>query len=65
VVTPGVRPVGTAHFDQKRVATPRDAMMSGADYVVVGRPILEAKDPARAALQILDEMETAASKSVG
>jgi orotidine-5'-phosphate decarboxylase len=56
VVTPGVRPAGSAISDQKRVSTPLEAMMAGADYIVVGRPILEAKDPVRAAQQILDEM---------
>jgi orotidine-5'-phosphate decarboxylase len=57
VVTPGVRPAGSAANDQIRVTTPRAALMAGADYLVVGRPILEAADPARAALQIIDEME--------
>src|SRR4029077_18674121 len=57
VVTPGVRPAGAALFDQKRITTPRDAILAGADYVVVGRPILYAPDPTRAAQQILDEME--------
>lgn len=64
VVTPGVRPAGTARGDQKRVMTPREAIVAGADYLVVGRPILEAKDPAQAAQQILDEMETASAKGV-
>jgi orotidine-5'-phosphate decarboxylase len=57
VVTPGVRPGGASLFDQKRVSTPREAMTAGADYIVVGRPILEAADPARAAQEIVDEME--------
>jgi len=57
VVTPGVRPKGAALFDQKRVTTPREAILAGADYVVVGRPILDAPDPAHAAQQILDELE--------
>jgi len=57
VVTPGVRPAGAALFDQKRVTTPRDAIAAGADYIVVGRPILDAPDPARAAQQILNELE--------
>lgn len=57
VVTPGVRPAGTQLFDQKRVTTPREAIRAGADYIVVGRPILEAPDPAVAARQILDEIE--------
>ncbi|MGH7708792.1 MAG: orotidine-5'-phosphate decarboxylase [Vulcanimicrobiaceae bacterium] len=53
---PGIRPSGTAHGDQKRVASPRDAVAAGADYLVVGRPITEASDPAAAANAILVEM---------
>jgi orotidine-5'-phosphate decarboxylase len=49
LVTPGVRPAGAATHDQKRVATPEEAIADGADYVVVGRPIRDAKDPAAAA----------------
>ena len=56
VVTPGVRPKGSAHSDQKRVSTPGEAIQAGADYIVVGRPILEAPDPAHAAQEIIDEM---------
>ncbi len=50
-------------FDQKRVTTPRDAIRAGADYVVVGRPILEAPDPAQAAQQILDELQLSEANS--
>lgn len=57
VVTPGVRPTGAALDDQNRVMNPREAIIAGADYLVVGRPILSAPDPARAAQQIIDEME--------
>ena len=57
---PGIRPAGTAAGDQKRVATPRDAVEAGADYLVVGRPILEAADPLAATREILAEMEGAA-----
>jgi orotidine-5'-phosphate decarboxylase len=64
VVTPGVRPAGAALSDQKRVTTPREAIIAGADYIVVGRPIIEAADPAQAAQQILDEIETTAANSV-
>jgi orotidine-5'-phosphate decarboxylase len=64
VVTPGVRPLGAALSDQKRVTTPREAIQAGADYIVVGRPILEAPDPARAAQRILDEMESSTANSV-
>ena len=63
VVTPGVRPAGSALFDQKRVTTPGEAIMAGADYVVVGRPILDAADPAEAALRIVVEMQTSALDS--
>ena len=54
---PGIRPIGEAHGDQKRVATPHDAVAAGADYLVVGRPIVEARDPPAAARAILAEME--------
>jgi orotidine-5'-phosphate decarboxylase len=64
VVTPGVRPAGSALFDQKRVTTPREAILAGADYIVVGRPILDAPDPAQAAQQILDELEMTEANSV-
>jgi orotidine-5'-phosphate decarboxylase len=62
VVTPGVRPVAVAHSDQKRVMTPAAAVRAGADYLVIGRPILQAPDPARAAEQIILEMESAEEK---
>jgi orotidine-5'-phosphate decarboxylase len=64
VVTPGVRPAGATLFDQKRVTTPGEAILAGADYIVVGRPILDAPDPARAARQILDEIEMNAANGV-
>lgn len=56
VVTPGVRPAGAAVGDQKRVATPAEAIAAGANMVVVGRPITAAADPHAAALQILSEL---------
>lgn len=59
-VTPGVRPAGAAVGDQKRVATPADAVRDGATHLVVGRPILAAADPVAAARAILDEMASVA-----
>lgn len=56
IVTPGVRPAGGARNDQARVATPSEAIAAGADYIVVGRPITGAQDPAQAAQAILDEI---------
>ncbi|MFN6952460.1 MAG: orotidine 5'-phosphate decarboxylase / HUMPS family protein, partial [Albidovulum sp.] len=56
VVTPGVRPAGSALGDQKRVATPAEAIAAGADHVVVGRPIWAAPDPAAAVEAILGEL---------
>ena len=61
VVTPGIRPSGAAAFDQARAATPAAALRAGADYIVVGRPITEAKDPAAAAAAIVAEIESAAA----
>jgi orotidine-5'-phosphate decarboxylase len=59
LVTPGVRPAGTAAGDQKRVMTPGKAIAAGADYLVVGRPILEAPDPKAAADAIVAEITQA------
>jgi orotidine-5'-phosphate decarboxylase len=59
LVTPGVRPAGAAAADQRRVATPRDAVRAGADLLVVGRPITAAADPAAAADAILAEIRSA------
>ena len=56
VVTPGVRPAGSAAGDQKRVMTPRQARDAGADLVVVGRPLRDAADPAAAARAIIAEL---------
>ncbi|MDR3709348.1 MAG: orotidine-5'-phosphate decarboxylase [Capsulimonadaceae bacterium] len=52
IVTPGVRPVGAALGDQKRVMTPAEAIAQGASYLVIGRPITGAPDPAQAAIAI-------------
>lgn len=56
LVVPGIRPAGTAAGDQKRVMTPRDAIDAGADWLVIGRPITAAPDPAAAARDILREL---------
>ncbi len=59
IVTPGVRPAGADLGDQKRVATPAQAILDGADHVVVGRPVHKAADPAMAARAIVDEIRAA------
>ena len=56
IVTPGVRPTGSSVGDQKRIATPSDAINQGSDYVVIGRPILAADDPIDAAQKIAEEI---------
>lgn len=56
LMVPGVRPAGSDRGDQRRVATPTAALASGADYLVVGRPIREASDPERAAAEIVSEI---------
>ena len=61
VVTPGVRPVSATNDDQKRVMTPGRAIASGSDYIVVGRPILEAKDRTKALLEIQSEIDEVAA----
>jgi orotidine-5'-phosphate decarboxylase len=53
---PGIRPAGTSHGDQKRAATPREAREAGADYAVVGRPIVDDADPVNAARAILADL---------
>ena len=57
IVTPGVRPVGAASGDQKRVATPAQAIIDGADHIVVGRPIWMAPDPRAVALAIRADLQ--------
>lgn len=56
IVTPGIRPSGSAVADQRRVVTPTAALRSGADHIVVGRPIRDAADPYRAASAIQEEI---------
>ena len=59
IVTPGVRPLWAAKNDQARVSTPQKAIRDGADFIVVGRPILSAKKPADAVMKIIQEIATA------
>jgi orotidine-5'-phosphate decarboxylase len=59
IVTPGIRPAGSEHGDQKRVMTPADAIRAGASHLVVARPIVGAVDRRKAALSILAEMQEA------
>lgn len=61
VATPGIRPAGSETADQKRVATPGEAIKGGADLLVVGRPITAAADPVAAALVVSKEIEAAVS----
>jgi orotidine-5'-phosphate decarboxylase len=56
LMVPGIRPAGSATGDQKRVMTPRDAVAQGADYLVIGRPITQAPDPAQATRNIVEEL---------
>jgi orotidine-5'-phosphate decarboxylase len=60
LVTPGIRPAGAAAGDQKRIATPAAAIAAGADYLVIGRPIIAAADPKAAAAAIVEEITAAA-----
>ena len=61
IVTPGVRPTGTALGDQKRIATPAEAIANGADHIVVGRPIWQSNDPRQAAQSILQDIREAST----
>ncbi|MES0884749.1 orotidine-5'-phosphate decarboxylase [Roseibium sp. SCP14] len=62
IVTPGIRPAGSAAGDQRRVMTPEDAIRAGSDYLVVGRPVNQAADPAAAADAVVAEIEAALSR---
>lgn len=57
IVTPGVRPAWSEKDDQQRIATPARAVQMGADYIVIGRPILKAKNRKDAAMRIIEELE--------
>jgi orotidine-5'-phosphate decarboxylase len=59
LVTPGIRPAGSSAGDQKRIMTPARAIAAGADYLVVGRPVMEAADPRAAAEAIQAEIAQA------
>jgi orotidine-5'-phosphate decarboxylase len=56
VITPGIRPAFSPSLDQKRIATPKEAFQAGADYIVIGRPITQAKDPGEAAESLIEEL---------
>ncbi|MDD5217114.1 MAG: orotidine-5'-phosphate decarboxylase [Candidatus Omnitrophica bacterium] len=58
IVTPGIRPEGSSKSDQKRICTPKEAFVSGADYIVIGRPISGVADPRMSALDILTSIGT-------
>ncbi len=63
IVTPGIRPAGARRDDQNRVSTPGDAVRAGSDYLVIGRPITLAADPAAALVAVLEEIEAARAPS--
>jgi orotidine-5'-phosphate decarboxylase len=63
LVTPGIRPSGAESGDQKRVATPAEAIFAGATHLVVGRPVTASRDPARVARSIVDEIVLASDQS--
>ncbi|MDG9883161.1 orotidine-5'-phosphate decarboxylase [Pseudomonas sp. GD04058] len=56
LVTPGIRPAGSAQDDQRRILTPSQALAAGSDYLVIGRPISQAADPARALEQVMQQI---------
>lgn len=61
IATPGIRSAGTATHDQKRIATPEQAIADGADYLVMGRQIIESPDPKVEALAVIEEMKRGAA----
>jgi len=64
IVVPGVRSAAASADDQSRIATPAEAIRAGANYLVVGRPILDAPNPGKAAAQIQDEIEAACGRAM-
>jgi orotidine-5'-phosphate decarboxylase len=65
IVTPGVRPAASESDDQKRIMTPGGAIHAGADYIVVGRPVIAAPDPVKAARDILEEIKNSSLRRTG
>ena len=65
IVTPGVRPAGKGTDDHARATTPTQTIAAGADYLVIGRPIRDAEDPALATEAILAEMQAAFDRRIG
>ena len=63
IATPGIRMPNADRHDQKRIATPREAIENGADYLVVGRPIVAEKDPRQAALNVIEDMVLGARRT--
>jgi orotidine-5'-phosphate decarboxylase len=62
LVTPGIRPAGTSADDQRRIVTPQDAISQGSDYLVIGRPITQADDPAEACALIYESLKEPLAK---
>ncbi|UTF60756.1 orotidine-5'-phosphate decarboxylase [Gilvimarinus sp. DA14] len=62
LVTPGIRPTAAAKDDQRRIMTPAEAVASGSDYLVVGRPVTQAQDPSQACREILAELKLPAGE---
>ena len=65
LITPGVRPAGSAQHDQARVATPEEAVLAGSDLLVIGRPITGAPDPGAAAAAVVASLRRQAALAAG